>query len=527
MKEITPEQILSKGKQQILRSEQIDKILRNAGFRKTRETGSTHTHYIHDGSGVTTGSHHQPESLIYQKNAAKAIIEAGKQIEELRKAHEEILQNAFNRMAMRERTSDLKPAQEILSQDGFVVLTSNDYNDVCVVRDREYPQLAMLAHAVISEDQAKAIKATLSTQKKEFLFQLERMKAALDYDITQSKDGTLHLRHKVYGDDVSWDLPPHNPGGNSFAVPGEPDADWIDQFTLLEIIEKEISEIDSSLQLYTQQIIEEAVEHDVEFAEQGNGTRVWQIPVKHFLTLEEKHIPLETTTNFRPSPESMIHFLNEFFKFQEDYSINKPFLENAFPGIIVTLDRAKKGNPQQIHGRLPGRSVSSFHINTGYVPPSDQADPVDACIEKLDILGEWPTTKNEIKRNISKVLEPQTKLLGLIQHLISQQEERGGIVHIAMAQRSLNRGDTGTLEISPRLHKKTGIMDTMKIRFFCPKNVQITTRFPIMEFAKNILPYPQDVDTLEQAMIKAGTIPDPAAVQTLEVEKPALETLDM
>ncbi len=508
-KKITPEDILDSGSRQIIRPEQIYTMLTDAGFEQAAQTGTSHTHYTHPRFGITVGGHNKPKSALYQKEAAKAVLTVREMEERQRIESSKAFEAIFKRVAEQSEAPGAKPVEDVLSpEDGLSIDNLEAYEGICVIRDTTYPQIGLLFNAVVSEGQKGDIRLQIETQKGEFVDTLRNMQEQSDYELSHSDDGqTIHLRHRVYGEDVSIDLPAYDPLSEE------------DPVAKLTEAAKKIEDIDTQLQLYVQELTEQVDQSIYPLRQKENGNIVWDIPVEHFLTGETRTISLETTQNHRASPDEMFRFTKEYLGFQRDYGTIKNYFLDHSLGISCSLSKGSRTKPREITASLVSRESPFFKIVSGFVPP--EKDSGESTLQKAvnvsEILDKWERDRVHIQRSLSDLRAEYEQSRPKLQRLfakISQGGKKGVDILAETSVAELKKGGVARIRITD----EDASFPAVQIRYVATRDCKGRDDAPRMLFESHIIP--EDVEKLERAVIRAGLMVAPEVDANIEPQKP-------
>ncbi len=490
-KRINPEAILSGTGKQTLQYATLDRMLTEYGFTEARKTGGDHTHYKHEGSGITVGIIMGPNTVVYQKAAAQACLDVAAWEEQQLTARQARVSERFSSVAG-SASAGAPPAEELLPEDKFEVSTPEGHDDIRIVRLKDRPQIGTIAAPRITPPEAQAIAAELDSQKAEFEPLLREMVSRFEFSLRE--DGTARtvtLSHDYDPDQEQIILGPYDPEKES----------------PLDVLKQNRGELDSYDGDSVSWVKQQTSGAKSAPKKLPDGRLEWTIPLSHFISHEQQDIKLVTTPGGRMASADIYRFLQQILEFERGSERESRRLKTVLAQTFgINLNLSKTG-PQRLIASHPFEKEPLFDIPMVYQAPSlsklyddfmratDDNDALTFTDNMFEISLGWEESKKTIVQGIhefrSRMEEAKRKYDELAALMPGMRMSPG--------KQAPRKGDIGYNMIH---HPQLGA--TVKIDYLSQGLIQ-DPKSPTGQSLK-IYPNPQDLEKLEKLMTERGLI---------------------
>ncbi|MBK9586855.1 MAG: hypothetical protein KA099_07030 [Alphaproteobacteria bacterium] len=490
-KRINPEAILSGNSKQTLQYATLDRMLTDHGFVEARHTGGDHTHYKHEGSGITVGIIMGPNTVVYQKAAAQACLDVAAWETGQKSERQARVTERFSSVA-KATQAGAPPAEELFPPEKYEVSAPEGHDDIRIVRLKDRPQIGTIAAPRMTPPEAQAIAAELDSQQAEFEPLLREMVAHFEFSLKE--DGTartLTLSHDYDPDEEHIILGPYDPEKDS----------------PLEALRQNRTDLNSYDADALGWVKAQTSVSKTAPKKLPDGRLEWTLPLSHFISHEQQDVKLVTTPGGRIASADIYRFLQQILEFERGSERESRRLKTILAqtwGLNLNLSKTE---PQRLIAGHPFEKEPLFEIPMVYQTPSvsklyedfmrstDDQQAIVFTDNMFEITAEWEDSKKRIVESIhafrSRLEEAKKKYDGLVSLLPEMRMSPG--------KQAPRKGDIGYNMIH---HPELGA--PVRIEYLSQGLIQ-DPKSPTGQ-SLMIYPSPQDIGKLENLMAEKGLL---------------------
>lgn len=495
-KKINPEAILDGTGKQTLQYATLDRMLRDHDFVEARRTGGDHTHYKHEGSGITVGIILGLNTIVYQKAAAQACMDVNAWKDAQEQDRRAKMSERFAAAAQKAEPG-AQPTEQAFPGQNVDISSPEGIEDIRIIRLKDRPQIGTIAGPQISPQEAQAILTELERQRAEFEPLLREMVERFEFSLKE--DGTsrtLSLWHEYDSEDEPIVLAPYDPQASA----------------PLSVLQQASADNETADKATLEWIAQQTATAKAPPKKLPDGRLEWTLPLKHFISHEPGEVKLVTTVGGRAASGDIFRYLQDILEFERGSERNPRHLKTVLAQTLgASLNLSKTAGPQRMIVSHPFEKEPLFEIPMVHQAPSlsrlyedfmrstDDRQGIGFTDNIFEVMAEWDSSKRTIVQHLNafkeRLKEAKQKYDALAALMPGMQMSPG--------KQAPRKGDFGYNTIQ---HPAIG---SFKIEYLSQGMMQdfnSPTGRSLM-----IYPNPLDLARLEQKMIEVGLINKPAA----------------